>query len=308
MGSAVLFLVFNRPEETRRSFAAIRRARPSRLYISADGPRRDRPCDTELCEKVRGIATSVDWPCEVYTLFRKWNLGCKEAVSSGITWFFGYEEQGIVLEDDCIPGQEFFAFADTLLPLYADDERVWVITGNNYQSGIRRGDASYYFSKYNHCWGWASWRRAWSRYDGSLSFWPQWRNSADWKQSIPDRVERKYWARIFDRVFAEEVDSWAYPWTACLWYYGGLTATPNTNLVTNIGFGPAATHTKVAGKNMARETGHLGEITHPEQVIRNEDADWYLFDHHFGGHERRGARNIVRLLKLNVRRMARKLI
>lgn len=201
MKSAVLFLVFNRPEPTARVFEAIRYARPPRLYVAADGPRVQREGEGELVRRVRQIATTVDWPCSVYTLFREHNLGCKRAVSEAISWFFENEEQGIILEDDCLPNPDFFSFCDVLLERYKDDPRVWMITGNNFQDGQKRGNGSYYFSRYSHIWGWATWRRAWRCYDRDLSFWPEWKSSADWLKKMPDKIERRYWDRVFDQTY-----------------------------------------------------------------------------------------------------------
>ena len=198
--TAVLFLVFNRPETTKQVFEAIRQAKPPRLYVAADGAREGKPGESERVEQVRQIATEVDWPCEVKTLFRDKNLGCKQAVSSAIDWFFDNEEQGIILEDDCLPHPDFFTFCETLLKRYATDERVWVITGDNFQDGQKRGDGSYYFSRYNHVWGWASWRRAWSKRDMSIKFWPKWKVSPEWKACVPDKIERKYWSKIFEHI------------------------------------------------------------------------------------------------------------
>lgn len=283
-GTAVLFLVFNRPVLTAQVFEAIRKARPPRLYVAADGPRSSRAGESERCEAVRRIATNVDWPCDVRMLFRETNLGCKMGVSGGINWFFEHEDQGIILEDDCLPHPDFFRFCEELLDRYANDARVSVITGNNFQDGRRRGDAAYYFSKYNHCWGWATWRRAWKHYQGDLPFWPHWRHSADWLRLTPDKVERRYWAKIFERVRAGEIDSWAYPWTGSVWHHGGFTATPNVNLVKNIGFGPDSTHTASADSPQANiETGTLGELSHPEVVGHHHEADRYVFENTFGG-------------------------
>ncbi len=240
--TAILFLVFNRPETTARVFEAIRTAKPPRLYVAADGPRAKRKGEASTVAKVRQIATAVDWPCEVKTLFRDENLGCKRSVSEAITWFFDNEEQGIVLEDDCLPHPDFFGWCETLLNRYAHDDRVWVITGNNFQHGIRRGEASYYFSRYNHVWGWASWRRAWQKSDMAIAFWPEWKKSESWKASWDDGVARAYWEKIFERTYRAEIDTWDYSWTASVWYHGGLTATPNVNLVSNIGFGKDPQH------------------------------------------------------------------
>lgn len=164
----VLFLVFNRAHTTVRVFEAIRQARPARLYVAADGPRPVREGEAERCAEVRRIATNVDWDCEVHTLFRDENLGCRHAVSSAITWFFVYEEEGIILEDDCIPNQSFFLYCAELLERYRDDERIMCITGDNFQKTMEGYPFGYYFYIYNHCWGWASWRRAWSHYDADL--------------------------------------------------------------------------------------------------------------------------------------------
>ena len=277
--TAVLFLVFNRPETTAQVFEAIRQAKPPRLYVAGDGPRDGRAGEAERVAKVREIATTVDWPCEVKTLFRVENLGCKHAVSGAITWFFEQENQGIILEDDCLPHQDFFRFCETLLKRYVDDERVSVITGDNFQNGTPRGDGSYYFSRYNHVWGWASWRRSWQNYDGDLNFWPDWKRSEKWLSEFSDGAERRYWENIFDRMYAQQIDTWDYPWTASVWYHGGLTVTPNVNLVSNIGFGPDSTHTTSANSPLSKVgTSAIGNLIHPSAVSQDQSADGYVFE------------------------------
>lgn len=300
---SVLFLVFNRPDTTAQVFEAIRKAKPARLYVAADGPRQAHAADLRRVAEVRRIATAVDWPCTLKTLFRVENLGCKNAVGSAISWFFDHEEQGIVLEDDCLPHPDFFPFCEQLLERYKDDPRVSAITGDNFQHGRWRGKASYYFSRYNHVWGWASWRRAWMGYDVSLRFWPPWKHSKDWRRRLPDRVERRYWEDIFDRMYAQEIDTWDYVWTNCVWRNGGLTATPNVNLVTNIGFGPEATHTSSASRVTDAPSQPLGKLIHPKRVKQHRRADRYVFDHHFAGIRLRPHWKILRLLKSVRRRL-----
>lgn len=288
LNAAVLFLVFNRPSVTAKVFEAIRQARPPKLYVGADGPRQGRLDDEKSCAKVRHIATQVDWPCEVRTLFRDSNLGSKQAVSAAINWFFDHEEQGIILEDDCLPHQDFFFFCQDLLYRYANNDKVWVITGDNFQDGHKRGDASYYFSRYNHVWGWATWRRAWSKADMHISFWPEWKASNSWRLIWPDTLARRYWEKVFDNLDRPDIDAWDYPWTACVWYHGGLTATPNVNLISNIGFGADATHTASDDSAFSNMPTHaLGTLTHPHVVAQNVDADRYVFDHNFGGRVKR---------------------
>lgn len=244
MQNAILFLVFNRPDVTQRVFEAIRRVRPPRLYVAADGPRSNRPQEAALCQQTRQIASSVDWPCELKTLFREENLGCRVGVSTAIDWFFQNEEAGIILEDDCLPDESFIAYCEELLDTYKNDRGVMVISGDYFHGEAHRPETSYYFSRYNHCWGWASWRRAWELYDRDMSRWPQLRDT-DWLVEIGDGHTDfiRYWTRMFDRSYAGEIDSWAYRWLFSCWLNNGLTALPSANLVKNIGFGEDATHT-----------------------------------------------------------------
>ena len=171
LNTAVLFLVFNRLDTTKQVFETIRQAKPQRLYIAADGARASRVGEAAQVQAVRDYVTShVDWECEVKTLFREQNLGCKYAVSSAIAWFFENEEMGIILEDDCLPDPTFFNFCQELLARYRHDQRIGVISGDNFQFGHRRNDDSYYFSKYVHIWGWATWRDRWvNSYDVTIA-------------------------------------------------------------------------------------------------------------------------------------------
>jgi len=280
--TAVLFLVFNRPDATKQVFEAIRKAKPPRLYVAADGPRGGKFGEPERVKEVRTIATEVDWPCKVKMLFREKNLGCKKAVSSAITWFFEQEEQGIILEDDCLPHLDFFFFCENLLNRHFSDEQIFAITGNNFQKGEWRGDASYYFSKYIHVWGWATWRRAWKYYQVDINFWPKWKTSLAWTTYTPDKIERRYWQEIFDRCYLDKIDTWDYQLLLSAWYKNGLTATPNVNLVKNIGFGMDATHTHDKSSefsNMAFEK--IGILKYPKIIKKNIKADKFVSDHHY---------------------------
>jgi len=307
MNTAILFLIFNRPKETRKVFEEIRKSKPPRLYVAGDGPREGRDSEKERVEMAREIATKVDWPCELKTLFREKNLGCGEGCSSAITWFFKYEEQGIILEDDCLPHQDFFNFCETLLNYYREEQRVSMITGQNFQAGQMRGEGSYYFSRYNHLWGWASWRRAWKHYNINMSFWPTWKLSADWTKKFPDFFERKYWERNFDRMFAKQIDTWDYPWDASIWRSGGLTAVPNINLVSNIGFGPDATHTVSVNDPLANiATGALREIIHPKIIVQDQVADRFVFNKIYSGRLKIFPFNLVVLIYRLVKKIINK--
>jgi hypothetical protein len=284
MNTPILFIVFNRPDTTKQVFEQIRNAKPSRLYVAADGPRDGIKEDIHKIAKVREITTNIDWPCELKTFFRDKNLGCKKAVSESINWFFIHEKQGIILEDDCLPHFSFFSFCETLLDRHANDAEVFAITGNNFQNNVWHGEASYYYSKYMMCWGWATWRRSWSHYQLDIPFWPEWSKSKAWLEHTPDKIERKYWEGKFEKMLLNKIDTWDYSWVASAWYNGGLTATPNVNLVSNIGFGKDATHTISKNDKFSRlPVKNIRDLRHPKSIHRNVEADNWTFNHHYGG-------------------------
>ena len=283
----ILFLVFNRPELTLKVFNKIKEIKPKKLYVACDGPRNINN-EKQIVSKVREITNHVTWDCNLKKLFRNQNLGCKNAVSGALDWFFENEDKGIILEDDCLPNQDFFLFCKELLLKYENDPRVSMITGNNFQDGNFRGDGSYYFSGYNHIWGWATWKRVWNFYDKNMSFWPTWSKSQDWKDKFPDLLERIYWKRNFDKVYTNLIDTWDYQLLALLKKIGGLCVTPNVNLVSNIGFGENATHTHdVINKNSNLPTSKLSKLKHPSSISIDWEADKYEFRHHYLGNKKK---------------------
>lgn len=273
--TAVLFLIFKRLDTTKRVFESIRRAKPPRLYIAADGPRDYVEDEAEKVKAVREyVMNNIDWNCEVKTLFRYKNLGCGKAVSQAITWFFENEEMGIILEDDTLPSQSFFWFCEELLERYKDDMRVGMISGNNFQKGIKRGEADYYFSIYNHIWGWASWANRWNNYDFTLKSFEvkELTNIVD--NLFDDKNVRAYWKDIFKKMKKNKIDTWDYQWTFTLWKNNYLTILPNTNLVSNIGFGFDSTHTAIADSEFANlPRFEINLSKHPEYVVQNKEAD-----------------------------------
>jgi hypothetical protein len=204
------------------------------------------------------------------------NLGLQRRISSGLDWVFSYADRAIILEDDCLASPEFFDFCDEMLARYGDNDQVWVVNGNSYQPLAPRGDGSYYFSKYPDCWGWATWQRAWRRYQFDLPFLKDWRESSRWRDRFPTERERSYWGETFLSLQRGELNSWAFRWTACVLYGGGLAATPNANLVKNIGFDTDGTNTK-GSVGPAYEFTPLGRIVHPSIVKADMQADETFF-------------------------------
>lgn len=283
-------------------FEAIRQARPPRLYVAADGPRRGHAGEAERCLEVRRLATAVDWPCAVHTLFRDDNLGCRRGVSEGIGWFFEHEEEGIVLEDDILPQPSFFPYCEALLERYRDDKRVAMISGCNLVADRHPVGTSYFFSIHNHIWGWASWRRAWQHYDVEMTAWPQWDANGGLRQWLADSpCATHYWRALFNRMVRREIDTWDYQWTFACWHMQGLTALPAHNLTLNLGFGPDATHTVKDAPDYVRRSlprDLRWPLSHPSVVTADALADRTIQRHVFGlTHLRCLRRSVKRLLQ-----------
>ena len=264
---------------------AIRPVAPTRLFVACDGPNQVRPGEAERVHATRDvIEREIDWPCRIERLYSDSNQGCRLGVSSAITWFFEQVEEGIILEDDCVPHPDFFLYSTELLDRYRHDTRVWSICGSNFQLGNTRGHASYYFSIHGDSWGWASWRRAWRNYDVAEEKWFSFRDSGRLKDVFPLREEREYWLKILDELFINRSpNTWDYQWWLASWMNNGLHAWPNSSLVSNIGFDGDGTHTfgECPFNNLAMVS--LGELRHPEFVVPCREADAFAYLHRRGG-------------------------
>lgn len=282
MDTPVALIIFNRPDTTADVFAAIAAAAPRRLFVIADGPRLDRPDDAARCAATRAVTEAVTWRCEVTRIYADENLGCGVGPATGIGRVFEQVEEAIILEDDCVPHPSFFPFCAELLARYRHDERVMMVSGNNFTLGRRRVAHSYYFNHYAGMWGWATWRRAWRHHDLRLADWPR-RRDADWLRDIlvrPAMVE--HWARIFERTYRQggTRDVWDAQWYYAMWARGGLSVSPRQNLVSNIGFRADATHTTGNGRlgHLAAREMHF-PLDHPRRVARDLAADLLTMRH-----------------------------
>ncbi len=297
----VVFIIFNRPDFTRKIFAEIRKVQPRQLFVIADGHRSNKEGEKEKCAEVRKIIEEVDWNCEVLTNFSDMHLGCGRRVSSGLDWVFARVEEAIILEDDCLPDSTFFYFCQELLEAYRNDTRVTSISGNNFQFGYNHIPCSYYFSKYFHMWGWATWRRVWMDYDFDMSLWPEVRDGQwlfDFFATIEvreDEDERKIkvlggkraiqsWYGKFESTYTRVIDTWDYQFFLCCLLQNGLQVIPSVNLVSNIGFNLEATHTINVDSRLANVPTQSMQfpLKHPRFVFRNVRADeyiqWHLFN------------------------------
>jgi hypothetical protein len=279
----VAFIIFNRPETTEQVFNEIAKAQPPKLLVVGDGPRASRPGEAERVAITRAIIGRVNWPCEVLVNFSETNLGCKIRVSSGLDWVFENVPEAIILEDDCIPDPSFFRFCQELLDRYRTDTRVGMISGDNFQLGRSYNRDSYYFSKYLHIWGWATWRDRWvGSYDVEMSSWPKIKNDGQLTDWLSDPKEAAYWASIFEKVYLGKIDTWDYQWAFANWSKKRVGILPSINLISNIGFGPQATHTTRKNLLANLPINHINfPLIHPLEIIKNESADKFTKNNWF---------------------------
>lgn len=271
----VLFIVFNRPEETKTVLERLKLFKPEKLYVAADGPRDSKPGEKEKVNQVRALFDGMDSDCSLTLNFREKNLGCKKAVSSAIDWFFQNEPEGIILEDDCLPDLSFFSYCTELLAYYRNNEKISMISGDNFSFGKLSVKDSYYYSMYSHVWGWASWRRAWADYDVSLKSLDE--NLEKLKKYLKTEREFEFWKTNLSLVRDGKIDTWDYQWVYTNFIKERVSVMPASNLITNIGFAPGATHTlddSSIYSNM-KSSEMKFPLKHPGKISANAEGDKY---------------------------------
>lgn len=270
----VCFIIFNRPDVTERVFQVIRQAKPPKLLVVADGARTNKAGEQEKCLAARAIIHQVDWKCEVLTNYSDVNLGCRKRIYTGLDWVFSQVEEAIILEDDCLPDPSFFRFCEELLEEYRHNTKIMLVSGQNLQFGQKRRNYSYYFSRYNHCWGWATWKRAWQYYDDTMELWPLVKNENWLFDILQDEQAFRYWSATFQSMY-EGFDTWDYPWLFACYINQGLSVLPNINLVSNIGFGKEGTHATDTNSILANIPVEEMQfpLKHPPFIVRDTQAD-----------------------------------
>lgn len=276
--SAVLFITFNKIEETKQVFEAIKNAQPSRLYLAGDGARAEKDGEKEKVEYLRKyLLENIGWDCVVKTKFSEANQGCGRGVSNAITWFFENEEMGIILEDDCLPCPEFFRFCDELLVKYKDDERISVIAGTNQYAPYRQDRSNeYFFSRFTYIWGWATYRRVWKYYDYTLSFLPELEKKMPYKELLfpLKKHQIKRMRGRFIRTYKSKGDrlgTWDFQLLCLNLMKKQLCIIPKANLISNMGFGKDATHTH--NPNSADSKIPFGKLLFPLKEPDNFEED-----------------------------------
>ncbi len=275
----LLITAFSRPDYMKVLLDKLANKSFSKFYFAIDTPRNGFVEQEKLQKEVLVLIEDF---CRHHKnsliLKHSENQGCKIAMQKAITWFFEQEEMGMILEDDCIPGESFFDFASEMLDRYQDDDKAMHVSGSNFQLGRKRGKHSYYASKVPHIWGWATWRRAWQKYESYID--PT--NLPEIKQHLNNDLMFEYHEKVFKKTNDGEINTWDYQWFYTIWKYRGTCITPNKNLITNIGFGIDATHTTDPNNSLAalQIEALKKPINHPTKLVFNETADHFYLRNH----------------------------
>lgn len=287
MNVPVLYIIFNRLDTVQRSFESIRQARPAKLYLAADGPRKNREGEDARCEEVRNwVLSHIDWDCEMHHRFQDTNVGCGHHPADAITWMFENEDYGIILEDDCVASASFFPFVEEMLERYKDDKEISIVCGSNFDKkhSHQAQNADYFFSKISYTWGWATWKRNWEDYDFTMKGWDEVNKSRLLKWLFDEPEYREYWRYIFDSTFRHQPqDIWDYQFFFSCYRKRQMAIVPNVNLISNIGDGSSATHTKKGDGKLGLETTVMDfPIRHPLRKERNMAYDNLLQETCYG--------------------------
>jgi hypothetical protein len=280
-GVPVALFNFNRPRMTRQVFEVVRKIKPKRLLLVADGPRVSRPEDVRLCAEVRAVFDQIDWECEVSRNFSDTNLGSFKRNSSGLNWVFDTVEEAIIIEDDCIPSLSFFPYCEVLLEKYRDDPRVGIISGSNFGfPKFGRKNDSYFFSAYAFSWGWASWRRTWQNVDLSMSWWEPMAGRKLLRTVFPENEESEYWYELYERIrLGKQNNAWDNQMFLSSLRHSQCSVIPQKNMVSNIGYGVDGTNCRDENSPFQNLKRHdmVFPLIHPIEVRRNAQVDHVLF-------------------------------
>lgn len=278
---AVLILFFNRPKALEKVFAAIREARPARLYLYQDGARGERDIPgIEACRQV--VADEqIDWECDVRRNYREENSGCDPSNFNAQKWAFSLSDKVVVFEDDSIPSVSFIRFCKEMLDRYEDDERITLISGFNADEVTPNVPDDYFFTSIFSIWGWASWRRVIDQWDEHYSVlddkynWHQITALAKARQKRDSLTKMPYDHRASGKAYYESIF-----WITMM-LNSGLAITPTRNMINNLG--PLAgdnVHYTDTLNTMPRRLRRLftmrrfeleWPLRHPKYVIENID-------------------------------------
>lgn len=276
----ILLITFNRPSHTRKVLEVIREQKPKQLFVFQDGARDGNEIDAVKCAEVCNVVKElVDWDCNLQTYYSDVNLGCGPGPAAAITWFFENVEEGIILEDDCIPHKDFFMYCQELLEKYRDNNKISFIGGCSFYKDIKENCSYSFVGGHHMTWGWATWKRVWSNFDYDLKSINEKKIKVIIKQYYKSTRQREYWYKIFEEAKYNKMNNscWDYQFYFSCWSLNQYAISPCVNLVSNIGYGDDATHTNSKDNNLLDcITYPIHPIKHPKKIWYNYKIDYYM--------------------------------
>ncbi|MCX6313016.1 MAG: glycosyltransferase, partial [Bacteroidetes bacterium] len=281
----IVLFCYNRPQHTKQTLTALSEnilAEQSELFVFCDGPKADATEEQlKKIEEVRRIVKIKKW-CGNVTVFESLsNKGLANSVIDGVTKIVKEYERVIVLEDDLITSKFFLEYMNTALEKYKGEERVMQISGFMFPLKQHLPEAKSFFLPFSTSWGWATWSRAWNKFD------PQ---ALGYKKLSEDDVLRCKFNLDSTYPFTEmlinqmsesrTVDSWAIKWWWKIFSTNGISLFPSETLVYNNGFGSDATHTKTNEIQVVNFNDSSSISYFPEE-IEIDNAKWDLIKSYY---------------------------
>jgi len=269
----VLLLAFNRPKAFGGLIDALRLTKPANIYASFDGPRS--ADEARLVEMSIACLEQVDWACQLHVRRNSRNLGCRQAVRGAIKWFFLERAEGIILEDDVRPSEDFFVFAHEMLGSFRNDPQIAMINGSSRVPAASQGtERNTRLTRYSHVWGWATWRDTWEMYEQFVDDQQRGASILPLVKTLDYRLlEALYWYRKFKLARTGRIDSWALSLQEMLFVAGQLAVSPRESLVDNVGFSSGATHTHSQPRHLQKRGTWQADLQDPLPRYRDAVAD-----------------------------------
>ena len=248
MNTPILLMVYIKPETTVKIIERLKIIKPKKLYISINTPLKKKSKDIIKNKKVLDVLKLIKWECKIKYKKRKKYVNAYISYRDAIKWFFKNEKEGIILEDDTLPNKTFFTYCTKMLKKYRYNKEISQICGSSFKN-FKSNNENYFFSNYNLCWGYATWRRSILDYDENMSGWKKLKNQNFLYKIINDKKFVSYWTTIFDEQYKKKFRAWDYIWLYSNWKKKKVSIVPKKHLVKNIGFVEDATHTKIKYKD-----------------------------------------------------------
>lgn len=239
---AVLMLFFNRPGTFSQVFDAVRKARPSQLFLYQDGARdAGDQAGIEACRRI-AADENIDWQCDVHRNYQTRNYGCDPSGFKSQQWAFSMADKVMVLEDDVVPSPTFFPFCKEMLDRYEKDPRITMVAGFNTDEITPDVPYDYFFTSVFSIWGWASWKRVFDQWDSSYSLMHDDFNRRQLAALVKERKYRQDFMKMYtDHAASGKAYFESIFWTSMLVNHG-LAIMPAKNMINNVGATADSTH------------------------------------------------------------------